>query len=45
VPITVSLGITVFQAALDLAPDSLPERADRALYRAKDEGRNRVAWE
>ena len=45
VPITVSLGITVFQAALDLAPDSLLERADRALYRAKDEGRNRVAWE
>jgi diguanylate cyclase (GGDEF)-like protein len=39
-PLTVSLGVAVCEPDDDL--DSLLLRADRALYRAKSEGRNRV---
>lgn len=40
--ITVSIGVTEFDPA-----DSLPEfvhRADKAMYEAKESGRNRIAW-
>jgi diguanylate cyclase len=37
---TASMGVTTWQAGDDAA--ALVERADRALYRAKHEGRNRV---
>jgi diguanylate cyclase (GGDEF)-like protein len=40
--ITVSLGVTE-SAAADEQPEDLFARADSALYRAKHEGRNRVA--
>lgn len=40
-PITLSVGIAAFHADTDSA-DSLIARADRALYRAKESGRNRV---
>ena len=39
--ITLSVGIAAFHADADSA-DSLIARADRALYRAKENGRNRV---
>ncbi len=40
VPVTVSIGVT--EVAPDESLDSAFERADRALYQAKDQGRNRV---
>jgi diguanylate cyclase len=38
VPITISFGVTEF-LALE-SPDTVFDRADKALYRAKEEGRN-----
>jgi two-component system cell cycle response regulator len=40
VPVTVSIGLA--EARGEAAPDVLFRRADRALYRSKHEGRNRV---
>jgi diguanylate cyclase len=40
VTVTASCGITCFN--FDDSPDTVFERADRALYQAKDAGRNRV---
>jgi diguanylate cyclase (GGDEF)-like protein len=41
--LTVSIGLTVLDAdALSVDDDGWLARADRALYRAKDEGRNRI---
>ncbi|MFP4251390.1 MAG: diguanylate cyclase [Guyparkeria sp.] len=41
--VTASLGVTVARAEDDL--ETLQDRADKALYRAKREGRNQVALE
>jgi diguanylate cyclase (GGDEF)-like protein len=41
-PITVSIGIACSTLENPLSSDSLIERADRAVFKAKDEGRNRV---
>ncbi|MEL7503660.1 MAG: diguanylate cyclase [Cyanobacteria bacterium J06554_6] len=43
--ITVSLGIATIATAADASPDSLIAAADRGLYRAKYEGRNRTCVE
>ena len=40
VPVTVSIGIATWD---DEAPEELLQRADEALYAAKDAGRDRVA--
>lgn len=40
VTVTVSMGITLFQPGE--RSDAVLKRADQALYRAKDEGRNRI---
>jgi len=40
--VTVSLGLAQFDTKLDFSAKSLIERADKALYRSKDGGRNRT---
>ena len=40
VSVTISLGVAM--ANLKDTPEALTKRADEALYRAKDNGRNRV---
>jgi diguanylate cyclase (GGDEF)-like protein len=40
--LTVSVGVAVWFPTSDVAPASLTVAADRALYQAKDEGRNRT---
>jgi diguanylate cyclase (GGDEF)-like protein len=40
--VTVSIGLTAYAGGAQVALDNLLARADGALYRAKDEGRNRV---
>jgi two-component system, cell cycle response regulator len=39
---TISIGIAAMRSAEDM-PSTIIKRADQALYRAKREGRNRVA--
>jgi two-component system cell cycle response regulator len=42
VPVTISIGIAAMRSSED-SPADIIKRADKALYRAKREGRNRVA--
>jgi len=45
-PVTLSIGIANFSGESDISIDMLFDRADKALYQAKDAGRNRVfVWE
>jgi len=39
---TISIGIAKYDSSLDFVPEDLIKRADAALYRAKEGGRNRV---
>jgi two-component system chemotaxis family response regulator WspR len=41
--LTISLGVGAILAGQDSSPEELVRAADQALYRAKREGRNRVA--
>lgn len=40
--VTISLGVATIVPSLDSSPEELLSSADKALYRAKKEGRNRV---
>ncbi len=40
--VTISIGVSVFEPDIDLSNKDLIEKADKALYLAKDNGRNRV---
>ena len=42
ISLTISLGVSAFEPAIGADADTLIRAADRALYRAKDLGRNRV---
>ncbi|NTW20887.1 MAG: diguanylate cyclase, partial [Nostocales cyanobacterium W4_Combined_metabat2_030] len=42
--ITVSLGVACTVPKLEESPSMLVNQADKALYRAKKEGRNRVVF-
>lgn len=43
--VTISLGVAVMTPEPDQEPDSLVALADSRLYRAKQQGRNRICWE
>jgi len=43
IPVTISLGITSLTDT-DISIDNMIKRADDGLYKAKKEGRDRVAW-
>lgn len=43
-PLTVSIGAAVSTVGAPLSADALLAKADEGLYRAKRDGRNRVAW-
>ena len=42
--VTISVGVAQFDSLIDPDKQSLVERADRALYVSKSDGRNRVSF-
>ncbi len=44
VGVSISMGVTQYDSSIDMDKESLIERADKALYQSKKEGRNRVTY-
>jgi GGDEF domain-containing protein len=42
--VTISVGVTQYDSLIDKSKQEFIERADRALYISKSEGRNRVSF-
>lgn len=42
IPVTISVGVAGLSSGAEVGPEALHDAADRALYRAKNGGRNRV---
>jgi diguanylate cyclase (GGDEF)-like protein len=40
--VTISCGVACYDKSLDVSVDAMIERADKALYKSKQEGRNRI---
>jgi len=45
IPVTISIGIAAARELSELVPEKLVTMADRRLYVAKQQGRNRVIWQ
>jgi len=45
IKLTVSLGFTTIRGEVRISPDEIIQKADIALYKAKQSGRNRVVYE
>jgi diguanylate cyclase (GGDEF)-like protein len=44
IQLTISCGVVCYEKGLDISAESMIDRADKALYRSKQEGRNRVTF-
>ena len=44
VGVSISMGVTQYDSSMDMDKESLIERADKALYKSKNDGRNRVTY-
>ena len=42
IPITISVGVALAKGTDPVSPEDLVQSADRALYKAKSAGRNRI---
>jgi diguanylate cyclase (GGDEF)-like protein len=42
--LTISCGVVCYEKGLDVSAEAMIDRADKALYRSKQEGRNRVTF-
>jgi diguanylate cyclase (GGDEF)-like protein len=42
--LTISCGVACYEKDLDISAEAMIDRADKALYRSKQEGRNRVSF-
>jgi diguanylate cyclase (GGDEF)-like protein len=44
ISLTISCGVACYEKDLDVSAEAMIDRADKALYRSKQEGRNRVTF-